>query len=152
MELTPQAVDEIALECLFTDDEIAGFVPTEEKPAPDGAVVVDAIVNKMAFVRERVEKNREKIGSLLDELPTKYAEGASFLEACYDRHGNQWTGMQRTMASLFALGQAIGRVTFCAPREFWPMLPGGMPYLFVHATAIEVAEMKAVLTEVGATP
>lgn len=74
---------------------------------------------------------------MLDKLPEQFHEatggGWSFLNACNDRHGNQWTGLHQRMEQLFQLGIALGRVSYCLPREFWSAMPGGVPYIVVKA-------------------
>ena len=58
-------------------------------------------------------------------------QGSSFLNACYDRDGDLWTGDHATMEQLFVLGIAAGMVNCLMPRDMWPVLPGGMPYYSV---------------------
>ena len=55
----------------------------------------------------------------------------SFLDACMDKHGNQWTDFHQTMEQLVQLGIAIGEVEYCLPRDLWSALPGGVPFLVV---------------------
>jgi len=55
----------------------------------------------------------------------------SFLNACQDRNGNQWTDLHQRMEQLFVLGQAAGFVSCLLPRDMWAALPGGMPYYVV---------------------
>jgi hypothetical protein len=62
------------------------------------------------------------------ELPAEFLKGWSFLNVCYDRHGNLWAGMHRTMQELVLLAVSVGKMKLCAPRALWPMLPGGVPY------------------------
>jgi len=69
--------------------------------------------------------------ALPDEFHTGKGGGWSFLDACNDRNGAQWTSLHRTMDQLVCLGHAIGAVSFCLPREMWKILPGGMPYFVV---------------------
>lgn len=77
-----------------------------------------------------------EIESMLAELPPEFSStgggGWSFLNACMDRNGNQWTGLHRTMDRLFMLGIAAGKARWLMPRELWPALPGGMPYVSVN--------------------
>lgn len=100
-------------------------------------VEVDAIVGSVRFDKAKLADHAELIAAMLLELPTQFLStgggGWSFLNACDDRHGNQWTGLQRTMAHLFALGLGIGMVKTLLPRELWDALPGGMPYYVVEA-------------------
>lgn len=99
--------------------------------ANDGPVI-DAIAEQVVFNQEALEKHRDLIIQMLMELPTEFRTsgggGWSFLNACNDRHGNQWTGLHQTMAHLFALGQGIGMVESQLPRALWSVLPAGMPY------------------------
>lgn len=87
------------------------------------------------FRADRVEAHRAEIAAMLDELPEAFRAdndgGMSFLTACMDRNGRQWCDSQATVAMLVALGVATGMLSFAAPREAWPILPGGMPYLIV---------------------
>ena len=88
----------------------------------------------VGFNRERLESHREEIMVMLAELPDEFREsrgGWSFLNACMDRHGNEWTGMQRTVDHLFTLGIALDMAAYVFPRGLWEVLPGGMPYLVV---------------------
>jgi hypothetical protein len=72
---------------------------------------------------------------MLLQLPDSFQKdsggGYSFLEACNNKDGNQWTGLHLRMEQLFSLGIATEQVSYCLPRENWSILPGGMPYLVV---------------------
>ncbi len=122
--LTAVRVEELFLQCLAAT-------------AGEGSIVVQGIVNTAAFRPEAIEEHREEIGALLAELPEPFQEngggGWSFLNACDDKHGNQWTGSQRTVEHLFMLGLASGQVTELVPRDLWPTISGGMPYYMVAA-------------------
>ena len=123
--LTPDLVQAVFLDCLFTDEE--------EKT---DYVVAEGLTMNVGFHPRRLEGHREDILLMLDELPddfksTSDSGGWSFLNACVDKHGNLWTGEHRTVEMLVLLGIAIGRVEFLAPRELWAALPGGMPYFVV---------------------
>lgn len=89
----------------------------------------------MQFDKIRLEKNKGAIKSMLDELPDDFKEskggGGSFLSACMDKDGEQWTGLQAIVEELFLLGIAIGAVRLVLPRKMWGMLPGGMPYYVI---------------------
>ena len=124
MKLTPEAVREIFMDCLFNEGE-----PT------DDAVEVDGIVNAYGFHPQRVRDNTKTIVEFLDELPDSFKQGSgdgmSFLNACYDKYGFQWTGEHDIMEMLFCLGMAIGKVKSCVNRSMWEILPGAMPYYVV---------------------
>ena len=100
---------------------------------------VDGILAKVAFSTQKLEEFREDISDMLDCLPAQFGEktggGWSFLQACDDREGNQWTGLHQRMDQLFMLGTGIGRVVCPMPKEFWTALPGGMPYYMVKERA-----------------
>lgn len=128
-ELNAQRVEELFGRCL------AG--------APDQGAVTRGIVTTAAFSPQAIEEHREEIGQLLAELPEQFREtgggGWSFLNACMDRHGRQWTGLHRSMEQLFLLGLASGQVSELLPRDMWPALPGGMPYYMVRQHKAETA-------------
>jgi hypothetical protein len=123
--LSTERVEELFRQCLA--------------PTPDQGVVIEGIVIKAAFSEAAIERHRGTIAALLAELPEQFREagggGWSFLNACDDRHGRQWTSFQRTMEQLFMLGLASGQVTELMPRELWPALPGGMPYYVIKTTS-----------------
>lgn len=124
MQLTSERVTEIFMDCLFREGE-----DTSEH------VPVHGIVTNAGFHPERLESHRREIGQMLCELPLEFQKsgggGWSFLNACNDKEGNQWTGLQQTMEQLFLLGIAIGQAKFQLPRDMWSALPGGMPYVVV---------------------
>lgn len=133
--LTADRVQTIFLACLFKDGE----VPSKYVPAP-------GITTNVGFHPGRIEEYKEEIAAMLEELPDEFKEsgggGMSFLNACNDRHGNQWTDMHRAMEQLFQLGLATGKVACLLPREMWSTLPGGMPYYVVNNSLKEV-ELRA---------
>lgn len=128
MKLTSQAVEEMTAACLFKDDE-----------SLDDAIKVEGIIHNYAFHPGRIQDNAETIASLLAELPTEFQHdgggGWSFLNACNDRNGNQWTGLHLQMERLFCLGIAAGCARWLLPRDMWRILPGGVPYVSVGAPA-----------------
>ena len=72
---------------------------------------------------------------MLAELPAEFKEsgggGDSFLNACFNRYGSQWTGLQMIQEQLVQLGIAIGEVEYCSARETWFIFLGSMPYFVV---------------------
>jgi hypothetical protein len=131
MTLTAEAVDLIMHRCLFTEDELSSAgagIP------PEGAVIVDGIVQKFGFHPGRIMENKEAIRLLLAELPVAFRHngggGWSFLQGCMDRNDRQW-GEHRNVEALLVLGLASGLATYLLPREVWGSLPGGMPYFMV---------------------
>lgn len=120
--LTAERVNEIFLDCLFKDHELVDGRP------PEGAMVeVQGVTIRAGLCKARVEKHAAEIALLCDELPAGFKDGWSFLQMCYDRNDRQW-GDHKNMQELALLACASGKMELCAPREMWPILPGGMPY------------------------
>ena len=124
MILSAERVEQIFLDCLFTDDEDT-----------TSHVVAEGIVTKIGFHPDRLQSHKDEIIAMLDELPDSFKKsgggGWSFLNACDDKHGRQWTGLHQTMEQLFQLGIGIGLVKSVMPRSMWSVLPGGMPYYVI---------------------
>ena len=89
----------------------------------------------MFFSKSEIEKHKIEITGMLKCLPNEFMQnqggGYSFLKACNDKNGNQWTGSHFQMEKLFALGIAVEKVKCLLPREIWEVLPGGVPYYAV---------------------
>lgn len=124
--LTASAVEDLMSYCLMSK---------EEHEANEQAMRADGITGTFMFHEGRIHERGEEIDSLLKELPESFHEktggGWSFLCACEDKHGIQWTGEHRVVEALMALGIARGKVEILLPREMWAVLPGGMPYFQV---------------------
>lgn len=123
MELTAENVEKVFMEC---------FSEAEEG---NDTVKCEAVVHSFCFSKEKLKENTDNIYSMLRELPEEFMQdgggGYSFLAACNDKNGNQWTGLHLTMEKLFALGISIGKATCPIPRALWQIMPGGMPYFVV---------------------
>jgi len=102
-----------------------------EHLSDEQVATVEGVRGQQRFSRERLAQNKATISAMIDRLPEAFSaeSGASFMNGCVDRDGNQWTGLQPIVEQLFMLGMAIGRVEYVFPRESWPQLPGGMPFL-----------------------
>jgi hypothetical protein len=133
MELTAQNVQNVVMACLYSDEEVAALGGPEV--VTKKAVIVEGVVSRFGFNPEKLEKNAENIKSMLDQLPETFKKskggGMSFLNACVDKDGRQW-GEHRSIDELLCLGIAIKKAEILAPKEMWPMLPGGMPYIGVE--------------------
>lgn len=121
--LTPQAVEEL-------------FAACHHPYSAEGTTEVDTVAGKTWLRDAAVEPRKGDISALLAELPEQFMQtaggGWSFVNACSDRHGELWTGMQLTMVKLLALGEAAGLVECLAPRDMWSSFPAGMPYYRVR--------------------
>ena len=129
MELTSEKVEEIFLDCLFKEHEIIEGKPSLEP------VEVKGVVNNFGFHPKRLAIHKDQITELLQELPPEFFQdsggGWTFLNACVDKHGNQW-GEHQNIEQLFCLGIGLGMVKYQLPREMWAVLPGGMPYVVIY--------------------
>lgn len=142
MELTWQNVEATLLACMLNDQEIGfmeGIDPTdmaavEAALTANGVVVVECALQKMGFVRERLEARREDIVSMLSQLEDSFHEGKgggmSMMRMVATRDGELW-GEQFQADLLFGLAAGLGLAEFCLPREMWSSLPGGMPYVVI---------------------
>ncbi len=130
--LTAKHVTEIFDTCLFQKNE-----PTHDY------ILVEGIKAQFGFHPGRIKENTEAITEMLNELPDKFKEtsggGWSFVNACEDKHGNLWTGLQQIMEQLFVIGIAAGRAKWLLPRDMWYSLPGGMPYVVILDKGVEDA-------------
>lgn len=92
-------------------------------------------IKTVSLNSQKLKEHETEIYTMLKELPEEFmvegGGGYSFLMACNDKHGNQWTGLHSVMEQLFLLGLGINKVQCLMPREFWRVLPGGMPYYVV---------------------
>jgi hypothetical protein len=122
--LTSDRVCEIFDDCLFKKGE-----PTENH------VAIEGIMANFGLHPDRLEIHKKEIMNMLKELPDQFMAsgggGWTFLNACNDKHGNMWSGMQQTMEKLFVLGIATGQAKWQLSREMWATMPGGMPYVIV---------------------
>lgn len=119
--LTADRVHAIMIDCLFKNEELVDRTP------PDGAVLVDGVVNKFGLHPERLAAHKAEVETLLAELPDSFRgkNGDSFLNAFLDRNGRHW-GEHRDMQALMVLGAGLGLV-WVLPREMWRLCPGGVP-------------------------
>ena len=114
-------VNQAFMKCLFKEDE-----------DKTNHVRVEGITNIFGLHPERLEEQRELVTALVAELPPIFKEGYSFLKLCENKDGEQWTGLQRTMQELMVMAVGLELMSYCLPREVWPVLPGGVPYVIVN--------------------
>lgn len=123
MELTPKNVEDLFLECLWGDEENT-----------EGAKLIEGVMMKVGFHPEKLEENKEKIVELLDQCHPNFktssgSQGWSFLQFTLNKDDEVWTGEHRMCDLLICLGMGIDKVAFNLPRDYWKVLPGGVPYL-----------------------
>lgn len=134
--IDPEEVNKAFLEALFTESEVRDLGGRE---APEGAVLVEGIRHRFGFHPERLEEKRDEVRCWLRALPHQFhADGGedgggwSFLNACNQENGMQWTGLHQRMEQLFCLGMGLGYAVSLFPRAFWDSIPGGMPYYLIN--------------------
>lgn len=124
-KLNSENVTKIFTDCLYNEGE-----NTNDR------IECDGVMSKVGFKPQEIQKYTNDIYDMLKQLPEEFMReiggGYSFLMACNDKDGNQWTGLHQVMEQLFLLGIAIGKVECLMPKELWSILPGGMPYYVVN--------------------
>ena len=127
IKLDDEQVRNLTQECLI------------ESETDEHALTVQGVVSTYLFDPVKITENREQIKQWLSELPHTFRKdeggGWSFLYACKNAAGQQWTSLHVVMESLFCLGIAAGFVSCPLPRDMWNILPGGMPYYTVDLNA-----------------
>ena len=137
-KLSADRVRDVMMSCLFKPEDLPGDGST-----PADAITVQGIVRGFGFDPKRVEAAKPAIAEMLDQLPNEFrADGGggwSFLNACTDKTGELWTGMQQSVDELVCLGIAAGYAEYLLPRDMWAVLPGGVPYFSVKTPALAKA-------------
>lgn len=125
MELTSDNVEKVFMDCLFKDEE-----DTSDH------IVAEGIQSKVGFHPARLQGHREDVRAMIRSLPEGFFSdkggGASFLNACNDKKGEQWTGLHKRIEQLFQLGIGLKLAVYLTPRPMWSSLPGGMPYIVIN--------------------
>ena len=124
MKLTVQNVEDIFRDCLTESQSNA---PT---------IIGEGVKMNVAFDPEKLHARKADIISMLSHCSKDFfvngGGGMSFLNLCVDNEDNLWAGMHSNVDQLVCLGNAIGKVKFLMPRDMWPILPGGMPYIAIE--------------------
>lgn len=128
MSINPARVEEIYASCL-----------AEELPEDDpNYLITEGILRSTAMDKAKLDTHRDEVAEILGQLPMTYRPpkvggggGWSFLNACFDKNDEQWTGLHQTMDMLFQLGIGLGMASWLGGRELWEAFPGGMPYVSV---------------------
>jgi hypothetical protein len=119
----------------LTAERVESVFARSVAAAGEPGITVSGVVHDATFMPDAIEVARDEIRAMLAGLPGQFRKSAgggwSFLNACMDRDGRQWTSLHMVMEELFMLGMAAGLVTDVTGRDLWPALPGGMPYYAV---------------------
>lgn len=136
--INSERVNEMFHDSLYREEEVV------DGKEPEGCVPADGIVINVGFHPQRLEAHREEVRKYLAELPDAFhvnkGGGMSFLMACNDRRGNQWTDLHQRMEQLFQLGIGLGLAKWVMERSFWALMPGGMPYVQVDLGPAQTTE------------
>lgn len=113
-------VEALFLDCLFQDDEII------EGTTIYPPVVIHGIAFKIGFNIYKLEKNRDKIISLLDNLMPEFNfdTGFPFQNICIDKNQVLWTGLHQIGEQLLLLGLAIGEFVYLPQNKLH-----GLPFI-----------------------
>jgi hypothetical protein len=123
--INSQRVRDIVGDCLVETPE--------GETLPINTVFVEGILHTYAFRPDKLIEHHAEVRGMLELLPDAFrvevGGGWSFLNACDDRNGVQWTGEHWCMEMLFCLGIGMGLAKWLLPKDMWSALPGGMPYV-----------------------
>ena len=137
MELTESNVNTIFAQCLLAQEPLEESEPPASPPPHH--TLVDGILHRFLFDTHALELHLEDIGAMLTQLPDQFhadsGGGWSFINSCDNKYGGQWADYHSTMEKLWCLGIAVGKARYSMPRDLWPSLYAGMPYLAVTTTA-----------------
>lgn len=102
----------------------------------DTIEVLDGVSAPCYFSIIGINYYKDEIDAMLMQLPDEFMAskggGYSFMYAAHNNKGEHWADLHASMAALFNLGLATSKVKLLLPREYWDILPGGMPYYAVN--------------------
>lgn len=132
-KLTPETVQNIFFDCLFTKEEVKDLAPGQ---SPPGAVLVRGVTVSVGMHQDRLNKHKEEIKELLSQLPDAFYSnkggGMSLLNLPFlNDETTQW-GEHKSAEQLMLMGIASKLMKYCAPKEMWAALPGGVPYVVIN--------------------
>lgn len=130
-------IHEMVLSVLWTDEETQTHTTQQlaEKSAKGYGVTINVGLHP-----ERLQALRPEIIGFLKQLHPDFMQsgeqGATFLMMVADSTGDTW-GEQMNAQELLMLATASGLAEFPLPREAWPGLPGGVPYVLIRDDLFE---------------
>jgi hypothetical protein len=113
MELTSDNVEEVFSHCLFVNNE-----------DPSKKINIEGVKTHVSFNKDKLALHKQDIESMLFNIHPSFmsssdAGGWSFLNFCFDKDEQPWTGLQVTADCLICMGLAINKVEFIMPRHVW---------------------------------
>lgn len=123
-------VEAMFMECLFKSDELVNGKPADGLEP----VVAEGVMQTVGFHPARIAAARPRVVEVIKRMDDNFLKakggGWSFLNLCNDRDGRQWANLHRTMEQFVQLAIGCGLGGYLLPREVWPAMPGGMPYVW----------------------
>lgn len=117
--LNPEIVKKLFIESLAENNNL-----TEEE-----GYQVAGVQLEVYFAPRQIACNAERIKLMLKQLNPEFKKGWSFLQLVLNGLEFQWTSLHLDADMLLCLGLATGHIEYCTDREYWPLLPGGVPYI-----------------------
>lgn len=100
--------------------------------------VIHGVSRTFSVDLNKIAAAKSEIGQMLMQMADNFmldgdkAGGWSFLNACVDRRGVQWTDLHSTVEELVVLGMASGLAFYTFSRDIWEVLPGGVPFFTIR--------------------
>jgi hypothetical protein len=132
--ISAKKIEEALKDSLYRSEEVdtSGRCISEGFPVP---VIVEGLTSTFYLNSERLNKNKDQVVKWLSEFEDGFMKGTgggqSFLTFCQTKDGSQWGG-HKDCQNLLVLAIGLDLMGYCAPKEVWKALPGGMPYVFIN--------------------
>lgn len=121
LELSDENVTSLLRECsLFVTPENKNSAEVQKNK-------VSGMGKAVSVIPERIEQHRSQILYFMEQLPLELRNGFRFTIMTVDKFGRPWCRDYQTLDYLIILGIAAGYMKFSMPREFWHILPQGLP-------------------------
>ena len=131
------SIDAVRVEAILKDCMYKEIAPENKY------IMVYSCLTRIGLNPDKIEQHRNEIYEMLKQLPTAFWDsptgggGYTFLALPTDKDGNQWGGQQHA-DMLMTLGLAAGYIQYLFPIEMWRELPGGVPYIVIYETPLEL--------------
>ena len=88
----------------------------------------EGVQGKSVFSIPRLNEHREELDQYISQV-RGIDHAPSFKEFFYDVDGNKWTEETVVVDMLVQLGMASNMLFFTMPKQLWPYLPEGIPFI-----------------------
>lgn len=116
-------LENIFRDCLYKKSEIIDNKPVVEP------IYVSGISHDFGLNPTRLQNHTEAIIDMINQLPSEFKSGWSFLNMCIDKEGNQWTSQHSHCEQLAVLAIALDLGRYVMPKQYWNVFPGSVPYI-----------------------